>query len=595
MIAPPSARAAASARREQVDLAPLLDGLGQHDRRGRGAVGACGVERDVARAAAAAAGRGRRRLGRRAAVRPARGRRCARSRWCRRARPGCRRRARGRTPALRRGRRRSGRSTSAGPRRTPRRSRRRCATRVRASTGGRRFRSCDVLTEFDERREKCPAASRLPIVSPWRCEARSRRVGDARRRRRRHRARVAQRRRAGARHAAGRRARRAGDASRPSPTSCRPGTTTVGYQVQLAHLAPTPVGGKVTAEATLEAIEGRRLTFRVSVSDARGLVAAGRVTRVVVERDRFLERAQATAERRDAVDATLLVERRATRTPCSRSNRPDEDATRCRSRCATRSATRSTTSRPTSRDQVRRDHRRGHGVQRGLRPVRVHRARSTTRRSGASCGRRATATTTRVLRFPLPTIAAVNGPALAGGFDLAVLCDLRVAVDDRAVRASGAHVRRRRLRAARTISSAARSRASCADRRTASSTRRRSARAAPRERRSSSPTRSSTPRSTIVARIARAPREHPRCARRPRRSRRAGFGAEHRRPSTSDRDLGDRSGEVARPRVGVGGVGEHVDERHALRRERAVERGADLVRRRSTSSPWPPSASTTSS
>jgi len=31
------------------------------------------------------------------------------------------------------------------------------------------------------------------------------------------------------------------------------------------------------------------------------------------------------------------------------------------------------------------------------------------------------------LRFPLPTIASVNGPALAGGFDLAVLCDLRVA------------------------------------------------------------------------------------------------------------------------------------------------------------------------
>ena len=31
------------------------------------------------------------------------------------------------------------------------------------------------------------------------------------------------------------------------------------------------------------------------------------------------------------------------------------------------------------------------------------------------------------LEFPLPMIAAVNGPALACGFDLAVMCDLRVA------------------------------------------------------------------------------------------------------------------------------------------------------------------------
>jgi predicted thioesterase len=68
------------------------------------------------------------------------------------------------------------------------------------------------------------------------------------------------------------------------------GDTTVGMRVQLDHLAPTAVGQSVSAEATLEKVQGRRLTFTVSVSDSRGLVAAGRVTRVVVDRERFMEK-----------------------------------------------------------------------------------------------------------------------------------------------------------------------------------------------------------------------------------------------------------------------------------------------------------------
>ena len=68
--------------------------------------------------------------------------------------------------------------------------------------------------------------------------------------------------------------------------------TSVGMRVQLDHLAPTAVGHKVRAEATLREVEGRRLVFAVSVRDERGLVAAGKVTRVVVDIDRFMDKAK---------------------------------------------------------------------------------------------------------------------------------------------------------------------------------------------------------------------------------------------------------------------------------------------------------------
>jgi predicted thioesterase len=70
------------------------------------------------------------------------------------------------------------------------------------------------------------------------------------------------------------------------------GHTTVGMRVQIDHLQPTAVGGSVLADAVLERIEGRRLTFTVSASDERGLVAAGKVTRVVVQADNFLAKSE---------------------------------------------------------------------------------------------------------------------------------------------------------------------------------------------------------------------------------------------------------------------------------------------------------------
>jgi predicted thioesterase len=71
------------------------------------------------------------------------------------------------------------------------------------------------------------------------------------------------------------------------------GSTTVGASVELAHLAPTPVGARVESRTRLERVEGgKRLTFSFTVSDPAGEIATGTHVRVVVDPDRF-ERAAA--------------------------------------------------------------------------------------------------------------------------------------------------------------------------------------------------------------------------------------------------------------------------------------------------------------
>jgi fluoroacetyl-CoA thioesterase len=64
--------------------------------------------------------------------------------------------------------------------------------------------------------------------------------------------------------------------------------TSVAKRLQFDHLVPVGIGGKVWAEATLDRIEGRRLVFTLSVSENAGLVAAGKLVRVVVDREAFL-------------------------------------------------------------------------------------------------------------------------------------------------------------------------------------------------------------------------------------------------------------------------------------------------------------------
>lgn len=69
-----------------------------------------------------------------------------------------------------------------------------------------------------------------------------------------------------------------------------PGETTVGTSLEIAHLAATPVGAVVRAEAELVAVEGRKLTFAVVAHDAVQKIGEGRHQRVRVARDRFLNK-----------------------------------------------------------------------------------------------------------------------------------------------------------------------------------------------------------------------------------------------------------------------------------------------------------------
>ncbi len=66
------------------------------------------------------------------------------------------------------------------------------------------------------------------------------------------------------------------------------GQSSVGMRVQIDHLQPTPIGAEIVVEAVLDKVEGRRITFTVTANDFGGLVAAGKVTRVLVDVDRFM-------------------------------------------------------------------------------------------------------------------------------------------------------------------------------------------------------------------------------------------------------------------------------------------------------------------
>jgi fluoroacetyl-CoA thioesterase len=69
-----------------------------------------------------------------------------------------------------------------------------------------------------------------------------------------------------------------------------PGESAVGTAVEVRHLAATPVGHEVTAEAEVIKVEGRRIWFSVSARDEVDEIGRGTHERMVVDLRRIAER-----------------------------------------------------------------------------------------------------------------------------------------------------------------------------------------------------------------------------------------------------------------------------------------------------------------
>jgi fluoroacetyl-CoA thioesterase len=70
------------------------------------------------------------------------------------------------------------------------------------------------------------------------------------------------------------------------------GYQSLGIHLDVRHFAATPVGLRVTAIATVLAVEARTIRFQVEARDERELIGDGQHARVVVNVARFDERVQ---------------------------------------------------------------------------------------------------------------------------------------------------------------------------------------------------------------------------------------------------------------------------------------------------------------
>lgn len=69
--------------------------------------------------------------------------------------------------------------------------------------------------------------------------------------------------------------------------------TSVGIELAIKHIAATPVGMDVRAEAEVTAVEGSIVTFQVTAYDEAGKIGEGTHKRAVITTQKFLDKTYA--------------------------------------------------------------------------------------------------------------------------------------------------------------------------------------------------------------------------------------------------------------------------------------------------------------
>jgi predicted thioesterase len=68
------------------------------------------------------------------------------------------------------------------------------------------------------------------------------------------------------------------------------GCSTVGTNLDVRHIASSPIGANIRAEGVLTAVDGRKLSFEVRAWDDRELIGEGLHERFIINNEKFMEK-----------------------------------------------------------------------------------------------------------------------------------------------------------------------------------------------------------------------------------------------------------------------------------------------------------------